>query len=202
MLEKEFVGTEAYVTIDNRNYNTFSSAFTKLILQVGSEADIAMKMLCQLRDPTFSKETIDQYQRNLRCYPEFELDKVEVKNTDIFVEPFKDWKLGSPIWWKVYNKIKHERTNSGIIGVGECQEYYLSANLKHTLCALAGLYQVLIYAFYLIANKEEKYVKVPLPASRLFVMTGNNWSNVEFYDECAFEIIEGNLNVHLPPFPY
>lgn len=40
MIEKEFRQTTKYVALDSINFKTYSDAYIKLLLQIGSEVDI------------------------------------------------------------------------------------------------------------------------------------------------------------------
>ena len=53
MLEKEFMTTILYVRIDKDNSNTYSDAYIKLLLQIGSEIDVVAKETCKLLNPKF-----------------------------------------------------------------------------------------------------------------------------------------------------
>ena len=69
--------------------------------------------------------------------------------------------LRSSFWWTAYNKIKHERITK-IELEGVTQESFRFANQKYTLLALAGLYQIMVYFFYLLATKEGEIVVTPI----------------------------------------
>ena len=43
MLEKEFMATTGFVKVDTENYSTYSDAYAKLLLQIGSEVDVVAK---------------------------------------------------------------------------------------------------------------------------------------------------------------
>jgi len=202
MLEKELALTETYVAIDDSNAETFSSAYAKLLLQIGSEVDIATKVLCQMLDPTSTGDNISKYKGCiLPVLADFDSVQVEVKNNSIVLDPWKDWNTQSPSWWTVYNKVKHERTSRGSID-GKTQEYFRYANQIHTLSALAGLYQILIYAYYYITGKKGEVTRVPMPGSRMFRLKGSIWDSVQFHEDGYFELIDGHLHYFSSEFPY
>lgn len=196
-LEKEFTNTLQYVSLDPDNYNTFSEAYIKLILEIGSEIDIVAKMYCKMLDENFSGERITDYQICIcRHINDFYNQTVELTGKELILKPWENWGLTpriSPYWWSVYNKVKHERFSSGIINE-IYKEYYKFANLKNTLFALAGLYQCLIYIYYKLAINENDNILVPLPGSRLFKMSNGMWEDIEFYSDYALYIDDnGNL---------
>lgn len=89
--------------------------------------------------------------------------------------------------------VKHHRTESGSIE-GESKEYYKFANLEYTLFALAGLYQILIYYFFELAKTER--IKVPLPGSHLFELSGGKWDTIIFYQDFAFYVDDSDGNLY------
>lgn len=192
-LEKEFLETMRYVSLSIDNYKTFSQAYAKLMLEIGSEVDILLKLYCKMLQPDFNKDTIKDYQKCINeNKQEFGAQVVKVKNTGVNLKPWESWMDSEPVsprWWTVYNKVKHERTNKGTIG-DQTKEYYKFANLENTLSALSALYQVFIYTYYQLASDEKKRILTPLPASRLFELSGGDWDNVNFYGDMAFFINE------------
>ena len=46
LLEKEFVSTLHFLTLDSSNESAFSQAYSKLILELGSEIDVVFKQYC------------------------------------------------------------------------------------------------------------------------------------------------------------
>lgn len=202
-IEKEFVQTLNYVALDEENYNVFSSAYIKILLQIGSEIDIVTKSFCIFHDKSLKLKNINDY----RC--EIMKRETDFGNTKVIVLqgndicPIKPWEVWNdnncigkdinPNWWKVYNKVKHNRTDSGTIEDVD-KDYYKFANLKYTLFALAGLYQLLIYYYYDLA--EEERIKVPIPGSHLLTLSGNKWDDIIFYQDIAFYIDFSSGELH------
>lgn len=197
LIEKEFVKTLEYITLDEDNYNCFSAAFLKILLQIGSEVDINAKLLCKCYNSQTKAENINDYRCEImKSESNFSDTKVNIiQYCDIL--PFKPWESWNsninPDWWKSYNKIKHERIGIGEIA-NEKKDYYKFANLKMTLFALGGLYQLLIYIYYELIDSTDK-INVPIPGSHLFTLSGNKWDEVEFYQDIAF--IVDNTSGHL-----
>ena len=81
-------------------------------------------------------------------------------NDSIVLEPLKEWnynKPNSPGWWKVYNKIKHDRSNN-----------FKKANLYNVLMGLTSLFLIEMYFIYEIATKNNEKMKIPNTSSLLF----------------------------------
>lgn len=187
-LEKEFFTTLEYITLDSDNYQAFSLAFIKLLLQIGSEIDINAKILCEQYNKHAKLDNMD----DCRCgIMESEVGFYDTEVTILQhcnIPPFKpwgSWKDGkNPSWWRAYNKVKHERMETGKIGDVR-KEYYKFANLENTLFALGGLYQLCIHVYFGLVDLQEM-IKVPIPGSHLFKLSGNRWEEIQFYQDLAF----------------
>lgn len=207
MLEKEFMSTTGYVRIDSDNYNTYSDAYAKLLLQIGSEVDVVAKETCKLINPTFSGETMDKYRSILGSDADFLNTKVSLINYGFAIDPWNDIETKttsqppSLIWWKAYNKVKHDRTKTVTID-GIVKASYKFANLKNVLSALGGLYQLLLHAYHLAKNNESQRTEVLLPGSRLFKLDGSIWQNTVFPFDTSFDIVNGCLMVRTSTIPY
>lgn len=188
MLEKEFRKTINYVALDTINFGTYSDAYVKLLIQIGSEVDIVSKALCEEINNASKVQNIEQYRLEIVShFPDFY--NVIVKSEENDYTPWDSWQMSSsPVWWKKYNAVKHNR-NANEDGVKENYKY---ANLENTINALAGLYQIEIYLYSVIPHKFS--VETPLPGSRLFVLDKCGWETKHFgkdsltyiKDECLF----------------
>lgn len=198
-IEKEFTKTLEYITLDSDNFRAYSGAYIKLLLQIGSEIDITAKLLCRQYNnhANLALKDIDTYRFIIMG------SDGDFGNTDVNilqhcnVTSFKPWKRWNnnknPFWWIVYNRVKHNRMESGKVE-NLNKDYYKFANLKHTLFALGGLYQLLIYIYFELADSTDA-IKVPIPGSHLFTLSGNKWDQVIFYQDIAFyhDLTSGHL---------
>lgn len=203
-IEKEFTQTLNYVSLAEENYDTYSSAYIKILLQLGSEIDIVAKSYCQYHDEEFKGDKMSDYRSEIiRRKTDFSTTAVKIlqSRTIFSVKPWELWGIvkednteETPNWWKAYNKVKHDRYGSGCINNVE-QNYYKFANLKYTLYSLSALYQLLIYFYFDLA--EEDRIKVPLPGSRMFVLSGGKWDDIIFYQDSAFYIDPSNGHFYM-----
>lgn len=195
-LEKELLECLNYVELDVINFKTYSSHFSKLMLEICSEIDVIFKIYCKQLNPRFNRNSsIDRYRENIfNIKNSFIYETVNINNTDIKLEPWIKWNNNdkNPDWWKIYNSIKHERTSKVKIN-GLKMESYKFGNLESVLNALAGLYQILIYMYYELAISENKEITTPLPGSRIFRLSGNLGQELVFYQNEAFYIKESEL---------
>lgn len=195
-IEKEFMKTFYYAKLCEDNMNVYSNAYIKLLLEICSELEAALDLLCTITDDGYVHKPDD----DLRVYKKKILNKlsdfpdanVEASRRGIIVKPWERWKTNkTPEWWTAYNKVKHERYRVGFIDEaiegGETEvEYYKYANQRNVLSAIAALYQIHIYCFYYLAAKDDEYLKTPVPGSKLFKLSGEKWDEVTFYSEYAF----------------
>lgn len=178
LIEKEFMETLPYVSLCEDNYNAFSDAYLKLILQIGSAVDVALKKYCSILKPGPNADNIKAYRVIIADIvgEKFTNELIKLKNSAYDLPPINTWQEwntpNSPEWWHVYNNVKHNRTQE----VKICKERdnkpgkksYKYANQKYTLQALAGLYQVLAFTYHEIVKDNCEFVPYPTPESKLF----------------------------------
>ncbi len=71
-LERDFIETLEYVELDQDNKDTFSVAYTKLLLAVCSEIDVVAKLLCKKINSLSTASNIDDYRGEIKGkYPNF-----------------------------------------------------------------------------------------------------------------------------------
>ena len=190
LIEKEFKTSIKYVAIDTQNFSAYSDVYAKLLLQIGSEVDVVSKLLCKEMNPASSAGNILDYQSEIYVqFPEF--GDVNVSCDDLVLIPWEGWSTSSPVWWKVYNGVKHNRNMLATYG-SETKENYKYANQKNTLNALAGLYQLEQYLYTFVPHNQEE--ETPLPGSRLFKLQNQDWEKKHFGQDSLFFVKEGCLH--------
>lgn len=166
VLEDDFCATEKYLTVNPDNGDAYSNEFIKLLQATCSELDVTLKHLCSLIDPNFKGETFPEYCKciidsnnyfvranvslvrvqSMTVAPWFGWSYKEVKSSDGKIRIQSE----NPEWWKIYNKVKHDRTTKD---PKTKKEYYKFANQRNTLNALAALYIVNSYALILLCKQ-------------------------------------------------
>ena len=183
-IEEEFIQTEKFVAFDTCNFTTYSSAFLKLLLEIGSEIDILARYFCSEGLGQNNASNINDYKTHILANsPEFERVRVVSESFDEI--PWQNWSERNPVWWTAYNKIKHERFKVGTIE-DITQEYYKFANQGNVLKALMGLYQLEIYVLRALIKREGKEEGFAFLRSALFVLDGEGWSSDSFHKEGGF----------------
>ena len=161
LLEKEFISTTLYVNLDAANYSTYSSAYVKLMLEIGSEIDNVMREMCNKTQ----ESNIGDYAPILLCkYPDITNQVVKIKNNSILVIPFAGWNTSKPsislCFWNAYNAVKHNRIAN-----------YQKASLENTIKALAGLFILEMYRFYeLYCAEQDAFSSLPGTESDLLIL--------------------------------
>ena len=60
-LEREFLISTQYVTVSEDNYKTYSPAYQKLLLSIGSEVDVAIKSFCKEINAKYNGRRMDNH---------------------------------------------------------------------------------------------------------------------------------------------
>lgn len=161
LLEKDFLETDEFVTIDKSNFKTFSSRYTYLLLNICSEIDSIAEEYCKVlgRKP---KNIIAKVWAIVTKTPRIKNEHAITKYPYEVIKPAPfqafDDKVAAE-WWRNYNLVKHARAEEPSDSIPNSQ----LANLKSVLCALAALY-ILCQNFYKLLGPSD----LQLEPSRLF----------------------------------
>jgi len=135
-LESDLQQISRFIEFDKKNFRTYSIELAHLLLASSSEVDVIAKCICGLLEANSPAENINQYREIIdRNLPGFKKETVYIPRFSHQLTPWKNWNsTQNPIWWRSYNKVKHERN-----------EHFTEANLKNVLNSVGGL---LITVFY------------------------------------------------------
>ena len=140
-LEEEFLNYVKYVPLVSNHSNVWSYPLANLLNNIGSSVDSFCKnaIFCESLDSVDEIQSIrdDGNKQNMKFYRQIFDGKYHLSNKKIFelqnmslISPFDKWRDGNtPIWWKDYTDIKHDRFRN--------KE---RATLNSTLEALGGLF--------------------------------------------------------------
>ena len=166
MLERNCKEISRYVDFREENYSTCSNEIIGQLLDVGAEFDHMCKTVCGM---------LDEERTNVSDYANWLIDnvrgirnvKIKVVGNNLVLAPFKNWnrkKAGDLYWWKAYNNVKHNRTES-----------YVEGNLKNLLSALAALYYLEMYLVKRIANESGNPRAIDVPSNASFMFRIEEW---------------------------
>jgi len=186
-LEQEIIKISHFISIDERNFDTFSLELLKIYLSVCSEVDVVARLLSKKIDlKTYLEKTkndkkfknMDTYRNIINLhYPA--ISKVSIK-IDLYKINFKPWnnfsKNENPEWWQQYNKVKHIR-----------EEFFHQANLGNTLNSLSGLLVLLNYYCHPMDHESAYIILDDSTTPRLMMIEGKNvipgssWEGTRIY---------------------
>lgn len=138
-IERDLHALSRYVEFDEKNFQCFSVEIARILLAAAAEADAVCKQLCRLWNPASKASTIAAYRTEIRSHIPNSCDfEVTIPRFGLTLHPWEEWrsKVGVPLWWTGYNKVKHHRDSD-----------YHEANLKNALNAVAGLFVVVLYLY-------------------------------------------------------
>ena len=164
VLEKKFINSTNYVAVNESNYNTYSFEFVNLILLIGSELDVTMKLLSNI--PQTQSSNIQEYADYiLTHYPDIVTREVKIQGLDSPMKPFDGWDKNKSSdtlkGWKAYNNVKHGRV-----------ENIKDAKLEYVLNLLACLY---VIENYLLKKFTEQLNEMDIPDEDSKVFSLLNW---------------------------
>jgi hypothetical protein len=128
-LEADILHLSRFVEPREENMRVFSIELTRLLLAIGSEADVVSKLLvAHLTGGEMAMR--DRREALIRHFPWLLTTSVRIPRYNFTIEALKNWDVNSPLsWWEDYNSVKHRWS-----------EEYSKANLKNVLDALTGLF--------------------------------------------------------------
>ena len=185
LIEKDFANTIDYVSISAVNYGTFSPAYLKILLSIGSEIDVLKDCVCKLLNTDMKHFS--------QVEPDFHSVLVEVRSEEIVLTPW-DTTDSVPTWWTVYNEVKHNR-NESADRIDPLKRYYEYANLENVLSALAGLYSLELLAYKIVAEQNNEKVFVPCLRS-IFQVKNLYWKDIS--NGSGFVFFDGGLYTDEP----
>ena len=144
-LERDMETISRYVELSSHNFSSYSIELAHLLFAAASEVDIVAKLLCAHFAPSQPRNNIDDYRAILTAeIPHLCTTKVYIPRYGLEFTPLSSWSgTTNPIWWRSYNKVKHER-----------DAHFRKANLENSLNALGALL-ILIYQFYVVIVPQD-----------------------------------------------
>lgn len=145
-IESELKTLTRFIEFSENNFKTNSIELSKLLMTLGSEIDVILKLIC--------KDIFKEIKGNMKGYLEVLIkelpiilnESIYINQYNIELKPFKDCTSEStPFWWSSYNKVKHHRYDN-----------YEKANLENVLYASGALLILNVYYYTLLNNDKEE----------------------------------------------
>lgn len=147
-LEEDLYQLSRFVDISQENFSTHSIECTRLLLASCSEAEIVLKLAAGLDKRNYLKDCLPLLGGDVDRLLNSE---VTIRRSGLKVLPWHGWSANdSPVWWKAYNAVKHDRSQN-----------YQEASLKNACYAVSGLFCSVL--FYL----RKKGIQAVFPAPRI-----------------------------------
>ena len=147
MLESDLDDTFRYIDPAGQE-NVHSFEFAKILILACTEVESVFKALCCEITGSNSADNIKKYREIiLERFPKITDAKVQIKRLCRVVYPFEGWERESPVWWRAYQGVKHNRG-----------EYISDATYQNASEALAGLYVLIFYLAKLTQIRFNDYV--------------------------------------------
>ena len=145
-LEKDMIDTDDYVTIDSKNYGTFSNEYAKLFVMACTEIDSLSVEFSKMVKEEYHEESAIKANNILKRIDTIKtaydkLGNYHVKTkfpyNELHYVPYRNFSdKCAEDWWQDYNEVKHNRTELSSGG----KYNYEKANLKNTMNALSALF--------------------------------------------------------------
>lgn len=129
-LERDLEAVSRYVEFCPQNFDVYSIELAHLLFAAASEVDVVAKLLCQRLQPAAPRGNIDEYKAVLlTVFQNLPATRVLIPRYGLDLRPWENWASpNNPLWWRSYNKVKHER-----------DAHFSEATLKNALNALGAL---------------------------------------------------------------
>ena len=130
-----------YIEFCDDNFEVYSLELAHLLFAAASEVDVVSKLLCEQISPEMPRNSINDYKAVLGPgIPELPDTVVSVPRYSLTFRPWTNWAgSANPLWWRGYNRVKHQR-----------DVHFREATLKNALNALGAL---LLVTFHYYARK-------------------------------------------------
>jgi len=150
-IESDLSASTRFVEFTAENFAVYSIEFAHILLSSSSEVDVIAKSLSNMLFPDRSHQNINDYREAItQSFSRFANIEVRIPRYGLSLQPWKAWARDeNPIWWKSYNKVKHERNT-----------FYKEANLENALNAVAGLFSLVLF-LYRRENSQSQLAPTP-----------------------------------------
>lgn len=132
-IEDRFEKSLHFVSLTIENLKTSSTEFEELLLTIGDEISSLITVICS---PSDGNINISDFYNYLKNHCKYLLLKKSTIIKNLIISPWStdlSKKIASPKWWRIYNKLKHDKYN-------EVEGYRRQATLENVVFAICGYY--------------------------------------------------------------
>src|SRR3990172_8315110 len=110
-LEDDLDRLSRYLEPTQANFDAYSLELARVLFAAASEVDVVAKRLCEQINAASHADNISKYREEIMAhYPQIVDSRVSIPKFGLSLSPWEQWGKGnSPVWWKAYNNVKHER---------------------------------------------------------------------------------------------
>lgn len=204
VLESDFKNTFQFVKVDKENYETYSDEFLKLIIALGSEIYVLQGLIASLYEPNYLSKKLKDYEVIENNITDIKLLEVEFKENKEIFKPFNV--SGYPDWKKVYNNIKHRRTQNATKDVNDSKDthdystfdknkkWFQYGNLDYVIKMFSVLHALEMIAYKKFVEddnvKNNRSESIVPTIKSLFKIINLDWENKIYSDSF---IISGEM---------
>jgi len=155
-LEKRFLDSESYVSIEKENNDAFSFEYLSLFILLCNEFDAVTTEFCNHIEGEKRQRNINEKVGIIRdSVPNFNKYKADINERfeGYNLVPFEKFGKTSADWWHDYTYVKHYRS---MTDENTHKPNYYKANLKNVFTALSALY-LISCIFYERLEKDTQY---------------------------------------------
>jgi hypothetical protein len=156
-IEGDLLTAARWVEFDERNYDVFSVAFSRMLQATGGECDVLSKKVCEAAGLTLKSKNMNMegYRKAITGhFHNFPRQVVHLPRYKLEFSPWSQWgqteEPKNPKWWRAYTNVKHAR-----------HTHFHEATLGHTLDAVSGLLCLLLYYYKLTEGPDVRLAPLP-----------------------------------------
>ncbi len=137
LLEERLYNVKKFVAFENENKDVFSIEFASIINDCCGLINGFCFELCKQENPAKDEFNMTDYKKyifnNFQKEEFVFCDKFILQPWEKLINNDIDKKTSTPLWWKVYNEIKH----SG-------KPYFQKATLRNAISCMTGMFSLLV----------------------------------------------------------
>ena len=171
-IEEELLTTSKYVEFDLDNLKTFSTKYTKIILEASSEVDVLLTQVGKIFKQKKKKPNFKDHYKIINLNVNTLItEKLFIEQYGIDISPYEEWTNNKELdWHKTYNNLKHNRGS-----------HYKEGNLENAFLSVGALFTTVVHYYQCIALNSNPGKRIRL--SDVINSLKPKANLIKFYDE-------------------